>query len=90
MGEQAQVQLAGVLVALEGGYKVSDVQEGDYGWSLAYEKAKRLRQIFDDALEGQTDEEWLAHAKRFKGGSAETWAMGNLIERFIAYKHGQT
>ena len=87
MSEQEIVQLAGVLVALEGGYKVSDVSHGDYGWSLAYEKAKQLRSMLDEALEGQTDEEWLVHAKRFKGDSGTTWAMGNLIERFIAYKH---
>ena len=42
-----------------------------------------LAALFHDLFNGQTDAEWLAHAHRFKGGSAESWTIGELIERAI-------
>lgn len=39
--EQARVQLAGCLIAAEGG-DTSDVKEGDYAWTLALEKTRKL------------------------------------------------
>lgn len=45
--EQERVRLAGVLVALEGHTTGSnDCKQGDYGWSLAFEKAKELREKY--------------------------------------------
>lgn len=46
--EQAEVRLAGVLIAAEGGTSPEVVvKKGDYGWSLAYERVLELRQAFD-------------------------------------------
>lgn len=51
MAEQLLVQLAGVLVAADGGATgVHDAKQGDYGWSPAFKAVKKLRQGYD-ALE---------------------------------------
>lgn len=43
--EQARVQLAGCLLAAEGNATgANDAKKGDYGWSLAFEVTKRLRE----------------------------------------------
>ena len=45
--------------------------------------------LFHDLFEGQTEAEWLAHARRFKGGSAESWTIGELIERAIRQRQAE-
>lgn len=46
--EQAEVCLAGVLTAAEGGTSPEvAAKKGDYGWSLAYARVLELRQAFD-------------------------------------------
>ena len=47
--EQLRVQLAGCLVAAEGG-KSEDAQQGVYGWSLAFEAPRTLRKEHDALL----------------------------------------
>ena len=48
--EQLRVQLAGCLTAAEGHIYGPDVvaTQGMYGWSVAYEKIKELRQKYDN------------------------------------------
>ena len=49
--EQLRVQLAGCLVAAEGlADKGEAVKQGDYGWSLAFEKTRTLRKERDALL----------------------------------------
>lgn len=50
--EQCRVQLAGCLTAAEGGTSEPVVaKQGDYGWSLAYQKVLDLRRKYDYACE---------------------------------------
>lgn len=44
--EQVRVQLAGCLVAAEGGTN-DPAKQGDYGWSLAYQRTLDLRRAHD-------------------------------------------
>lgn len=47
--EQLRVQLAGCLVAAEGGTDPAVIaKDGDYGWSLAYQRVLELRHSFDE------------------------------------------
>lgn len=46
--EQLLVQLSGVLTALEGHKPDPPVKQGDYGWSLAYERAMEARQCIEE------------------------------------------
>ena len=55
--EQLQTQLAGCLVAAEGGATGNnDAHQGDYGWSPAFEAVKRIRRERDDAREAAQKE----------------------------------
>lgn len=57
--EQLRVQLAGCLVAAEGGTSPAQVaKEGDYGWSASYQAVLDLRQKYDLLIE------------RYEGGKA--------------------
>lgn len=48
LNERLQVQLAGCLTAAEGATDPAQVaQQGDYGWSMAYQKTLELRRKFD-------------------------------------------
>ena len=51
--EKLRVQLAGCLTAAEGGISESIVaKQGDYGWSLAYQKVLVLRMAFENLRAG--------------------------------------
>ncbi len=49
--ERLTVQLAGCLTAAEGHISEQHLaKEGDYGWSLAYQKVLELRRKYEDVL----------------------------------------
>jgi len=76
--EQLRVQLAGCLMASEGATnpEMSQIAEqGDYGWSLAYETTLQLHRDYDTAL-GQ-----LRELQR----AADPPAVGDTIERPSRY-----
>ena len=47
--DQLRVQLAGCMIAAEGGGPVAVV--GDYGWSPAYQHVVELRKLYDQQLD---------------------------------------
>ena len=47
--EQWQVRCAGCLTAAEG-HTSDPAEEGDYGWTLAYQRTLELRQAYDALL----------------------------------------
>ena len=47
MTDQDSVRLAGVLMALEGSKETEGIKRGDYAWSLALERARRLREVYN-------------------------------------------
>ena len=73
--EQAQVQLAGCLTAAEGG--TSDpAKQGDYGWSLAYQKTLDLRTRLDAA-----QKECQRLNEIINGAFPETAALHELLDK---------
>lgn len=49
--EQLRVQLAACLVAAEGGtFTAMTAENGDYGWSCAYQKTLDLRRQYEELL----------------------------------------
>jgi hypothetical protein len=76
--EQLMVQLAGCLTAAEGNI-AEPAKEGDYGWSLAYQRTLELRRRYDKAqlaARGMRD-----HATRIRGVSPE---VANDFARYAA------
>ena len=45
-----------------------------------------INELLQGLFEGQTEAEWLQHAERYRGGSAESWTIGTLIQRAIALR----
>ena len=66
--EQARVQLAGCLTAAEGATQ-APAHQGDYGWSLAYQRTLELREELERLKAEQAAWERLARdvATRFLG-----------------------
>lgn len=56
--DQLRVQLAGCLTAAEGAVKPTEVaNEGDFGWSLAYQKVVELRRLYERVLRASSGRE---------------------------------
>ncbi len=69
--EQARVQLAGCLTAAEGVGVDSAAKQGDYGWSLAYQKTLDLRQEYEDERAAVEMLEWQQRTLSTRADQAE-------------------
>ena len=85
--EQARVQLAGCLVAAEGGTSEPVTAEhGDYGWSLAYQRTLDLSRADDRLREGLAA---LVQEMRKWSGAATSISVDRWADRLAALREGR-